>query len=123
VIAEESRSQHENKAKALKRLRQALYLTLRDDLAGATAESVATHPELAGAVADGKLPGVVKSPHFWPAAGVALDLLAFTRGQVSTAADLLGVSTAHLIDFLRLNPKLWQAANQIRAAAGHKPLR
>src|SRR6516162_8778856 len=30
VIAEESRSQHENKAKALKRMRQALFLELRD---------------------------------------------------------------------------------------------
>src|SRR5216684_4256123 len=34
VIAEESRSQHENRAKALKRLRQALYLKVRDELAG-----------------------------------------------------------------------------------------
>src|SRR5256885_16424427 len=33
VIAEESRSQHENKAKALRRLRQALYLELRVDIA------------------------------------------------------------------------------------------
>src|SRR6516165_5960514 len=32
VIAEESRSQHENRAKALQRMRQALYLKLRDDL-------------------------------------------------------------------------------------------
>src|SRR6266850_1533400 len=32
VIAEESRSQHENRAKALKRLRQAFYLKLRDEL-------------------------------------------------------------------------------------------
>src|SRR5438105_15292176 len=31
VIAEESRSQHENKARALKRLRQAFYLKLRDE--------------------------------------------------------------------------------------------
>src|SRR5689334_12976300 len=30
VIAEESRSQHENKAKALRRLRRALYLDLRE---------------------------------------------------------------------------------------------
>src|SRR6187431_1978088 len=30
VIAEESRSQHENRARALKRLRQALYLKLRN---------------------------------------------------------------------------------------------
>src|SRR5215471_4329909 len=32
VIAEESRSQHENKAKALRRLRQALFLQIRDEL-------------------------------------------------------------------------------------------
>src|SRR5436190_18676644 len=32
VIAEESRSQHENRARALRRLRQALYLKLREDL-------------------------------------------------------------------------------------------
>src|SRR6476646_434405 len=32
VIAEESRSQHENRARALKRMRQALYLKLRDEL-------------------------------------------------------------------------------------------
>src|SRR5712692_10682169 len=32
VIAEESRSQHENRARALRRLRHALYLKLRNDL-------------------------------------------------------------------------------------------
>src|SRR5579871_4476343 len=32
VIAEESRSQHENRARALRRLRQALYLKIREDL-------------------------------------------------------------------------------------------
>src|SRR5437867_7708456 len=38
VIAEESRSQHENKARALKRLRRALFLQLREPL---TPESAA----------------------------------------------------------------------------------
>src|SRR5438876_7822620 len=32
VIAEESRSQHENRERALRRMREALYLKLRDDL-------------------------------------------------------------------------------------------
>src|SRR5947207_14217946 len=32
VIAEESRSQHENRARALRRLREALYLKLREEL-------------------------------------------------------------------------------------------
>src|SRR5215475_7140665 len=47
VIAEESRSQHENKAKALLRLRQAFFLRLREDLApeARTAESLAAHPD------------------------------------------------------------------------------
>src|SRR5579862_2785507 len=31
VIAEESRSQHENRARALRRLRQALYLKIREE--------------------------------------------------------------------------------------------
>src|SRR5438045_9402168 len=57
VIAEESRSQHENKAKALKRLRHALFLELRDPLpAGVTAEAVAALPDFAAARnADGRL--------------------------------------------------------------------
>src|SRR4029079_11174332 len=35
VIAEESRSQHENRARALRRLRQALFLKVREELAPA----------------------------------------------------------------------------------------
>src|SRR5580704_19333721 len=46
VIAEESRSQYENKAKALKRMWQALFLHLRDILTEdvRTLEAIATHP-------------------------------------------------------------------------------
>src|SRR2546423_6385096 len=42
-IAEESRSQHENRARALRRLRQALYLQLREELSPGqvTAEALA----------------------------------------------------------------------------------
>src|ERR1700712_4811328 len=50
VIAEESRSQHENKAKALTRLSHALYLHLRDDLPpDLTPEHVAALPDYADA--------------------------------------------------------------------------
>src|SRR5438445_4553095 len=53
VIAEESRSQHENRARALKRLRQALYLKLRDDL---PLEALTAHPEYRAARnGDGRL--------------------------------------------------------------------
>ena len=120
VIAEESRSQHENKAKALRRLRRALYLDLREP-APATAPR---HPEFAPARgADGRLHLSVKDPRFWPAAGVVLDVLAAVEARVGEAAELLGTSTGNLIDFLQTDPKLWQAANQLRTRFGQKPLR
>jgi hypothetical protein len=33
------------------------------------------------------------------------------------------VSTGNLIDFLQTDPKLWQEANRLRAAFGHKALK
>src|SRR6201987_2700289 len=45
VIAEESRSQHENRVRALKRLRRAFYLKIRDPLPADTLARVAAHPE------------------------------------------------------------------------------
>src|SRR5213083_2956993 len=65
VIAEESRSQHENKAKALKRIRKALYLELREELPieARTAEAIAALPDYSPARSkDGKLHLGVKDP-------------------------------------------------------------
>src|SRR5437660_90126 len=47
VIAEESRSQHENRVRALRRLREALYLKLREELSleQLTAEALAVRAE------------------------------------------------------------------------------
>jgi hypothetical protein len=125
VIAEESRSQHENKAKALKRLWQALFLELRDPLPPrATPETVAALPDFASARSpDGRLHLGPRDPRFWPAAGVALDVLAAVEARVADAAVLLGVSTGNLIDFLQTDPKLWQEANRLRTTFGHKALR
>lgn len=121
VIAEESRSQHENKAKALLRMRESLFLHWRDAVEAA---SVVDHPDYAPARdVDGRLHLRVKDPRFWPAAGVVMDVIEATGGQVSTAAGWLGTSTANLIDFLRTDPKVWQHANQIRAHFQLKPLK
>src|SRR5947209_10242419 len=46
VIAEESRSQHENKARALRRLRQAFYLRIREHLAEAELAALPLRAEL-----------------------------------------------------------------------------
>lgn len=120
VIAEESRSQHENKAKCQQRLRRALFLHLREPVG----DGVLHHPDFAPARdGEGRLHLGAKDPRFWPAAGVVLDVLAHTQGQVSTAAELLGTSTANLIGFLQTHPKLWAEANHIRAAFGQKGLK
>lgn len=124
VIAEESRSQHENKAKALKRLWQSLFLELRDPLPpDVTPEGVASLSDYADARDRERLHMSAKDPRFWPAVGVVLDVLASVEARVADAAALLGVSTGNLIDFLQTEPKVWQAANQLRTAHGHKPLR
>ena len=126
VIAEESRSQHENKAKALRRLRRALYLELRNPLPtnGLTSEVVAQLSDYAPARdSDGRLHLSAKDPRFWPAAGVVLDLLSAVHARVAAAAQLLGISTGNLVDFLQTDPKLWQTANHLRVRFGQKALR
>jgi hypothetical protein len=116
VIAEESRSQHENRARALRRLRQALYLKIR--------EAPTPGDGLANALdADGRLHLGRKDSRFWPAVGVVLDVLAFTSARVSEAAAALQISTGNLVDFLSSDPKVWEQANHLRTRFGLKPLR
>ncbi len=126
VIAEESRSQHENKAKALRRLRQALFLKLREELPPEVlnAEKVVALSDYSAArSADGRLHLGRKDPRFWPAVGVVLDVLQAMEARVGEAAELLGVSTGNLIDFLRTDDKVWEQANQLRTRFGQKLLR
>jgi hypothetical protein len=126
VIAEESRSQHENKAKALRRLRQAFYLKVRHELAATdlVAERVTALAEYASARDGvGRLHLGRKDPRFWPAVGVVLDVLSALSARVGEAAAVLGVSTGNLIDFLHTDDKVWEAANHLRQRFGHGPLR
>jgi hypothetical protein len=126
VIAEESRSQHENRARALRRIREALYLKLREPLRpeALTPEALAGRPELRQARGPaGRLTVSRKDPRFWPAAGLVLDVLGALGARVGDAAHALGISTGNLIDFLQASPKVWEQANALRARLGHKPLR
>ncbi|MBI3821923.1 MAG: peptide chain release factor-like protein [Planctomycetes bacterium] len=124
VIAEESRSQHENRAKALKRLRQAFYLKLREGLRAEVLSSASQREELASVRSiSGKLEVGRKDARFWPVVGLVLDVLEATEARVSEAAAALGISTGHLIDFLETEPKVWEQANQMRQRFGHKSLK
>jgi hypothetical protein len=126
VIAEESRSQHDNKAKALQRLRQAFFLKIREELVGPalTQERLLERPEYNG-VRDGqgRLHLGRKDPRFWPVVGLFLDVLQAVEARVSETANLLGISTGNLIDFLQTDDKIWEQANQMRMRCGLGPLR
>jgi hypothetical protein len=126
VIAEESRSQHENRARALRRLRQAFYLKVRDELGpdGCTPDALLGRDDYRQARdGQGRLHLGRKDPRFWPAAGVVLDVLQAVGGRVSDAAAALGVSTGNLVDFLATEPKVWEQANRLRVHFGQKVLR
>jgi RF-1 domain len=123
VIAEESRSQHENRARALRRLRQALYLKWRDELSPEALANLTSRSDYA-AVRDGegRLYLGRKDPRFWPVVGLVLDVLHTVGARVSEAAEKLGISTGNLIDFLQSDEKVWEQANQLRRRFGLKPL-
>src|SRR3979490_183152 len=72
VIAEESRSQHENRARALRRLRQAPVVKIREELPpeARTPAALAARPDYGTARdAQGRLHLGRKDPRYWPAVG------------------------------------------------------
>jgi hypothetical protein len=124
VIAEESRSQHENRVRALKRLRQAFFLKIRESIASADLEpgTLTQRPEWSSN-SSVRLDVGRKDVRFWPLAGLVLDVLDAVQARVSEGAKLLGISTGNLIDFLQTDPKLWEQANHLRQKYQQKPLR
>ncbi|HQR06282.1 MAG TPA: peptide chain release factor-like protein [Gemmatales bacterium] len=110
VIGEESRSQHENKARALRRIRQRLWLALREPLP-------------ADLPTENSLNVGRKDENFWPTVGLVLDALEQFTGQVSTAAEWLGSTTGNLVDFLEIEDTVWTEANRIRQRHGLGQLR
>lgn len=119
VIAEESRSQHENKAKALRRLRMAIALQLRAPIADDWQPPDWTRDYIgertAGRMSD-------RNPLYPQFAALLLDLLAHRNGQASKAAAILGVSTSQFTKLLALDGKLLAEANSIRKQLNLGPL-
>lgn len=106
VTDDTSRSQHLNRAHALRKLRLQLALQLRQ-----------VPVAWAGAV-----PGV-QAQGYAAWVGVVFDTLAGHGFQVAPAAAFLGLSTSRLIHALGRDPLVWQALLQGRAGSGLAPLR
>jgi hypothetical protein len=119
VIAEESRSQHENRARAVRRLRRLLALRLRQPPGD---EGV---PEPVQACIDkrGRLGVGRRDARYLPAAAAVLDVLVALNGSVADTAKRLGISTGNLSGFLTGDDDLMLEANRIRAGLGLRPLR
>jgi len=120
VTATERRSQHENRRRALARLRKAIALEVRDPLS-ARRPAVGT---LCQVLSDPAWPRVSqKSAAYLVAAAGILDYVEASEGKISEAAARLGVATASLVKFLSLDADLWEVTNRLRRRFGHKALR
>ena len=121
VIANEHRMQGENRHLALKRLRLQLALQFRRDI---DLETFAIPDEVKEQInRKGKLAVNVDNPRYLAIIALLLDLLVCYRGQVSKAADLLGISTTNFINMLHANPKLWTMAQEHRKRFNLSPLK
>jgi hypothetical protein len=119
--SEEDRSQHVNRAKAVRRLRLTIALRLRGPVALDGYEPTAMlRSYIDGA---GRLRVNGKNEDFPSVVAEVLDLLAAAGMRVSEAAEKLGISTAHLSGFLTSDVALFTEVNHMRALAGLKPLR
>lgn len=121
VVATESRSQHQNRTRALKRLRQAIALHVRGTMVGTDCQPgpiVAQCLTKSSGLQVGR-----RDRRYNHAVAEVLDLLEACGCRVATTAAKIGISTANLVSFFREDPKMWARVNQMRAAAGIAPLR
>jgi hypothetical protein len=112
VVATESRLQGANREKALERLRLALALAVRRAVDPETFTAPAELHEQIDR--NGKLKVNPRNPRYLSILATALDLLDYYRGQVSPAADRLGITTTNLVNLLEHDPKAWTAAQAMR---------
>jgi hypothetical protein len=119
VIAEESRSQPENKARALRRLRKAMAVRLRK-----VAPDDGVPPEVAACIDKrGRLEVGQRDARYLPAVALVLDTVAACRGSVADTARRLGLTTGNLSSFLTDDDEVMTEVNRMRASLGLKPLR
>jgi hypothetical protein len=119
VLAGESRSQSENKSRALRRLKLRLAVEIRHPIDPRGWEPPPWFPQV---VQLGRLSVSHHNEHYPRTAALVLDLLDARKASVGDVAKLLGVSTSSIVKFLEAEPQLWSAANALRKMAGQPPL-
>ena len=129
ATANDSRSQHDNKARALRRLRRRLACSLRQplNLADVSIPPVVSEclfrprGQAAGQAAL-RLRVGPKDARFWAVAAFLLDLLEAAEGRLADAAALAGITTSNLATVFQSERHLLAATQEIRKRFGRRPL-
>lgn len=119
-LAVESRSQHENRARALRRLRVTIALAMREPV---QVEGYRLSEVFTERVQKGRVAVAERNPVYPLVVAEAFDVLEAAGWRLSEAAPALGLTTAALGRFLEGDPVVFRAANARRVALGLGPLR
>ena len=123
AIGEDSRSQAENKMHAVRRLRSAIALEVREPI---VLENFRPSARLAAFVAKGTAPLGAKTRvtgEYWAAMAELLDLLVAGEVEIATTAQRLGISTGALSKLLLHDDLVARTVNDLRRGKNLRPLR
>ncbi|HEY0986306.1 MAG TPA: peptide chain release factor-like protein [Kofleriaceae bacterium] len=123
AIGEDSRSQAENKMHAVRRLRSAIALEVREPV---KLDGFAPSPRLAALVAGGTAPLGAKTRltgEYWAAIAELLDLLVGGDLEIGATAQRLGMTTGALSKLLLHDDQVGRAVNDLRRSRQMRPLR
>ncbi len=116
---ERTRSRHRNRELALRKLKIAYAIQTRHSFPREKFEV----PEALRQYVDNGLRIKTENPYYPFLLKLVLDLLENSEGRISQVADLLGVSTSRVVDFLKRKDRAFQEANSIRKKYDHSPLK
>ena len=123
AIAEDSRSQGENRAIAVRRLREHLAWELREPIA---LDTWSASPGLAAMVAGGTAPlgeRTRRTPAYLVAMAELLDVFEAGGAEVGATARRLGLSTGAMSKLLLHDDRVARVVNRLRSQRGLRPLR
>jgi hypothetical protein len=123
AISEDSRSQAENKLHAVRRLRAAIALEVREPVA---LDGYAPSSRLAALVAGGTAPLGAKTRltgDYWAAIAELLDLLVAGALEIGTTAQRLGITTGAMSKLLLHDDHVARYVNDLRRSRQMRPLR
>ncbi len=123
AIGEDSRSQAENKIHAVRRLRSAIALEIREPVA---LDHFKPSARLAAMVAAGTAPLGAKTKltgEYWAAIAELLDLLVAGDLEIGATAQRLGITTGAMSKLLLHDDHVGRVVNDLRRGKGMRPLR